>query len=1240
MGKYGSRKGEVRLDANGDPMKSQPAKIMDDGGDIPMPNSTADANNAATANAIKAMTPDKQAPAATGGTGTGVLNQLVGKNLPSKDTATPGMTTMNMGGSVAAPAMPSLGTPTGTMLPPIDDKGADIIGGTNIPVADQGMDAAAPVDIHDGLHSVAILKQGEKVLNPDEANEYRAAQGEPQMKPLGQSKAPMQQMSSSNDTKLPDAPEPQPKVKPEDKFWTPERKAETAALAGEAAGDTYTTHEMMKHSGVYEADPLAAPLVNKGLGGQIAAGVLGPAAVLGAEYGAKKLGFPRVSKAIGRIAPMVEGINVARQFKMLPEYEKLPLKKYDEGGNVEVKPEDDMASRVAYAKGVGEPEAHGEAGKKQWDDFVEHPKGLATDAPQKYKNLARFSDTSGPYSAAPKGSALMTPPAWRPTTDSYDEASTMKTPPAANARVPKELQGKMPVMDTGGDIGMRQLGSEYPVLPTPESKGDNILENTQNFDQGGDILPPEAETAPAEGAQGKPMAQMKPPAPDPTIVEAGMKEMGTHPSQQPQPAQPAPAEPELKGTDAERTAIEHDKKMAMGSGNLVKLGTALLNERHLSPMKSMKVMDSGGDVVPELVPADPRVPENQLKAPRDVNQFEPPPGGDPNATTTVPKQVVNESRMPSMLQPSAGPRQGPANGATGMKQMQIPEPSAAPVAAAPQAAPQAATATQPQDMYQASAGGSLRPGTEPTGQGETKGQQRDLAKMEHQAKIKDYDAKIQQALDSATPEGKELADRLSYAKQSYLAHSPWGSEGNHPGVLGKIAHGLARTGEIAADIAAPGLTQGIPNTPERMAREQAGTQATMQADTALQTARNAEENKGDKTVEGTLKEATQGGMVDPNAVGTPMEGVPQQTLYNDKTGKLEFKGPMPPKEGSAAAKPATSEDLADYKQRIAAAGLDPKSDAYKTYSNAPANISKAELDKRLAEAMQLRGMNQKDAETQVTNKAREDAAAEHKDEHYSGKTFVFTEPDKSRVAMSYEQAKAEGRNVDDAEMYSGQATQKLREQNNSYTAATKAFDRYQTDQEKWYQIAPAQITKDKEAMQVLTSHSDVKPSGLASNLAEQVSSGAVDLLLGKPFTGYSDKLMGGHLTQSQYDDLSSEGRKSLNDYFTAMLSHFASMKAQQGSIPRNPMMIQTEMNAIPLPYLSPNEAKPAFDNYRDRLSDLNQGNVSFGGKSERGAGNKAGEAKTAPPAAGTIEQGHRFLGGDPSKPESWEKIAQ
>ncbi|MGA2886351.1 MAG: hypothetical protein ABSE80_14615, partial [Halobacteriota archaeon] len=204
-----------------------------------------------------------------------------------------------------------------------------------------------------------------------------------------------------------------------------------------------------------------------------------------------------------------------------------------------------------------------------------------------------------------------------------------------------------PTYDRGGDV---QVKDDDVVLPTPQNKGNDILQNLQNFDQGGDVgapadfggrvlpnpqgvrpmldteIPPReterisggakmnTDNAPLTNPKGDTSNPAKTQAlpPDPAIVEAGQREMGTHPSQQPQPVQPAP---EVKGTDAERKAIAVDKQQAMSQGNLVKLGTALLNERHLSPMKSMtgepKVYDDGGDV---------QVPEEKLVAPPELNQ--------------------------------------------------------------------------------------------------------------------------------------------------------------------------------------------------------------------------------------------------------------------------------------------------------------------------------------------------------------------------------------------------------------------------------------------------------------------------------------------------------------------------------------------------------------------------------------------------------------------------------------------
>lgn len=61
-------------------------------------------------------------------------------------------------------------------------------------------------------------------------------------------------------------------------------------------------------------------------------------------------------------------------------------------------------------------------------------------------------------------------------------------------------------------------------------------------------------------------------------------------------------------------------------------------------------------------------------------------------------------------------------------------------------------------------------------------------------------------------------------KQAELEKAnPYGSEGNHPGVFGKILHGLAKAGNIAGDVLLPGATSLIPGTDlNRMVNESQG----------------------------------------------------------------------------------------------------------------------------------------------------------------------------------------------------------------------------------------------------------------------------------------------------------------------------------------------------------------------------------------------------------------------------------
>ena len=124
------------------------------------------------------------------------------------------------------------------------------------------------------------------------------------------------------------------------------------------------------------------------------------------------------------------------------------------------------------------------------------------------------------------------------------------------------------------------------------------------------------------------------------------------------------------------------------------------------------------------------------------------------------------------------------------------------------------------------------------------------------------------------------------------AANPWGTPGNHPGVLGKIGHGLAVAGNIAGNALAPGLMQSIPGSQANLAaQEQAGTAeeaaAEKEGEQAATTAATEAEVplKEAQTKEaGALAEKAQAeaGNVGETKIGTESEAV---TLHDLMTGE-------------------------------------------------------------------------------------------------------------------------------------------------------------------------------------------------------------------------------------------------------------------------------------------------------------------------------------------------------------------
>lgn len=127
------------------------------------------------------------------------------------------------------------------------------------------------------------------------------------------------------------------------------------------------------------------------------------------------------------------------------------------------------------------------------------------------------------------------------------------------------------------------------------------------------------------------------------------------------------------------------------------------------------------------------------------------------------------------------------------------------------------------------------------------GAQHDAGDMTHQAKLQDYDKRIQEAMDKAAqtndPAFQEQADRLRLAKAQYEKNTPWGSAENHPGILGRIGHTLAKIGNVAGEVVAPGIMTDIPGTELNKQQRIGRLGQALRTDTQSRLEQEAEANK-------------------------------------------------------------------------------------------------------------------------------------------------------------------------------------------------------------------------------------------------------------------------------------------------------------------------------------------------------------------------------------------------------------
>jgi hypothetical protein len=196
------------------------------------------------------------------------------------------------------------------------------------------------------------------------------------------------------------------------------------------------------------------------------------------------------------------------------------------------------------------------------------------------------------------------------------------------------------------------------------------------------------------------------------------------------------------------------------------------------------------------------------------------------------------------------------------------------------------------------------------------------------------------------------------------------------------------------------------------------------------------------------------------------------------------------------------------------------------------------------------------------------------DKMFEGGEVLAHMPDGRRVQMSYADAKSQNIPAERLVKLNAKEAQDTRDKAASVQTTFKGLDSYRSD---FKSSAPNLTPQDRDALRVLASHNQSGQTG--SILAGFID----DLPLAGPLSSYANKLLDGTMTSDQYKQLSPAGKKLVSDYFTAIIDNFANMKNIMGSVGRNPMMLQAEVNTIPVPYLDWESANLQFENKRSSL---------------------------------------------------------
>ena len=765
----------------------------------------------------------------------------------------------------------------------------------------------------------------------------------------------------------------------------------------------------------------------------------------------------------------------------------------------------------------------------------------------------------------------------------------------------------IPVHDNGGNINVHDGRHQLAIL----QDGERVLTPQQNqglkkfakensvkgfpkiYDDGGDVPKVDDEQLNSRVA---PVLEPKEPA-APTEKEQA-KEHVDNPGAQVSTSQPSEQLIQERGTPQERAAIRTDKQNAMGSGDLIGLGKAVLNERHLIAPPEFNQGDPNADV------------ENGMTAPKEFNQG-----------ATAPSMPKIKSAASSVVDPQ----------------------TLALIPGTP----------EHREMHQDTAGGQLISGAPST---ETRGEQRDLRGMERRAKMADYDQRIQSARDA----GDDLtADKLAFAKskyqqsQSFADRSLLGKIGHVASQVGNVAGDVFAPAtmelipgtDLNRRVRDAGLQRQISQDTENYAR-MAGANAKEGKADNYDVKEVVDNRQGSPTFGQTIYAGVNKTdptdvrysplQVAPKAAGEPKAETREQHLnrYAELKNQAESGAQLSDQDQKELNTLKTeltvpTATLASYNKQIDAAlhSANVPQTLWNNYHVLPGATAE-EAKQSIADAKAFSGETyQQGAEGRTMDK--EDRAQTRKDEH----TYVYAEDPTTHQLMRMTVADARKRGVGDNEMEEMKAGDV-----NKDRSALKMLNDVQLNTSRY-----AKAQRDYEAAKLTPEQRQTDTDKMQEILALQNESGGSLLSAGTSGVSLNSiPVVGAKLNKKNYQQatedlaaLSQEARAKLNGYLRTAASVPAYQKSLTNIGRANKEMLDLELNNIPMPYYDINTSNERLQSFQENIDQAGNGFPhNLPGVKHPSETRNSTEYPNAP-KVGDVEKGHRYNGGDPHDPASW-----